>query len=96
MKANLVVRAEDKTALAARVAKEVSRGYTTKYECFIIKVLMATSKTLEKQQDSVKRYMGEHARLAKQDDARDSFFPPIWKEAQRVFKLKPAPAQPKS
>ena len=82
-----LVDAGDDAAVTAGFNEAMARAKTTKYECLVLKSLMATSKTLAKHQDSINKHFAEHARFAKVD-AKQWFFEPLFKEAQRVLKLR--------
>ena len=74
---------------------ETVRARTTKAECLLIKALRATTKTLDKQQDSIKQTLVQHAKVAKVDPVA-WFFGPVYQEAQRLLNSTPGKKANKS
>ena len=85
-----VVVDEDLIAdLFTRYQNAVNRTTTTKSETFMVKALTATHKTLEPQQDSLKKTLQEHAKKTKADAAK-WIFDPLLKQVNTVLDQKAA------
>jgi hypothetical protein len=54
------------------------------------KALTAAGKTVDQQQESIRRHLGTHAKYAKVD-AEEWIFPAVWAESQRVLAIQVAP-----
>jgi hypothetical protein len=64
-----------------------ARAYTTKYECLIIKAMLASNKTPEKKKETITKYFTEHAKFAR-CDPKEYMFKSVYDEAQLALAKK--------
>lgn len=87
MKDHVVESKPDREAFETKVMDAYRRAKTTKCECLMIKKLGNNALKLADRQDSVRKYIAEHAH-ATQQEATKWVFAVVWAEAQKLLAAK--------